>query len=276
MNGTDLELTDTHCHLTVEQLEAETEALLLRARSAGVTRLVVPGVDLETSRSAVLLAEREPDVYAAVGVHPHYADQWSDQAQAEIEQLAKSPAVVAVGEIGLDYYRDLAPRQAQQRALVEQLALARKAGKPVIIHNREATQDLLRVLLEWAASLGPQANQRAGVLHAFSAELPDAEAAIDAGFYIGVAGPVTFPNANALRDTLKQLPLERLLIETDSPYLAPQPRRGKRNEPAFLPFVADGLAEALQLNPGEAARSTSHNASTLFRLTNGNQDPQLH
>lgn len=276
MSPSDPLLTDTHCHLSLEELAPARDELIARARSTGVHRMVVPGIDLDTSRAAVKLAEREPGIFAAVGIHPHDAEQWSSEARAEIRQLAGSQAVVAIGEIGLDYFRDYAPRDRQRQALRGQLELAGELGKPVILHNREATQDLLDLLIEWAAGLSPDRKLHAGVLHAFSGGTQDAEAAIHSGFYIGVAGPVTFPNAAPLRDTLKALPTERMLIETDTPYLAPQPRRGQRNEPAYLPYIAAGLAQTLGVDTTTAAAATSRNAAELFGLDDGNQDPYLH
>lgn len=269
-------LTDTHCHLTLPQFNSEVDQLLERALAAGVERVVVPGIDLDTSRAAVQLAERLPSVYAAVGLHPHSASDWSAELGSELEQLSRSPKVVAIGEIGLDFYRELAPRSLQRQALGGQLELAKQLGKPVIVHNREATQELLEVLIEWAGGLDTDRKRRAGVLHAFSGDQQEAELAIESGFYLGVAGPVTYPNADDLRDTLRLLPLARLLIETDSPYLAPQPRRGKRNEPAYLPFIAEGLATLQGAELAATADATSENAAELFDLKHGNQDPQLH
>ncbi len=276
MTAPDLGLTDTHCHLTDESFESELDLLFSRARQAGVHRIVIPGTDLQSSRAAVSLAERLPGLHAAIGVHPHDAQEWSNSTLSELRTLAQSPAVVAIGEIGLDYYRELSPRGAQRTALTGQLALARELELPVIIHNRQATEDLMQLLIEWAASLPAQVKARAGVLHAFSGDPSDAEAAIAAGFYIGVAGPVTFPKAEKLRDTLRALPVDRLLLETDAPYLAPQPRRGQRNEPSYLRFVADGLAAVLNSNTATIAELTSGNARSLFRLADGNQDTYLH
>lgn len=266
-------LTDTHCHLTVGELAAQSDELLSRARGAGVGRILVPGIDLATSRAAVELSRRQPDVAAAVGLHPHNAESWSAVTRSELRELAQDPAVVAIGEIGLDFYRDLAPRAAQRAALAGQLELAAELGKPVILHNRQATGELIETLIEWAAGLSTDRKSRAGVLHAFSGSPQDAEAAIQAGFYLGVAGPVTYPNAEPLRQTLQQLTIERLLLETDTPYLAPQAHRGERNEPAFLPLIAERLADLLDLDAAATARLTSRNATDLFGLPNGNQNP---
>lgn len=270
MTAADLQLTDTHCHLTDESFESELDAIFGRAHQAGVHRIVIPGTNLQSSQAAVRLAERLPGLHAAIGVHPHEAQEWSNRTLTELRTLARSPAVVAIGEIGLDYYRELSPRDAQRTAFITQLALARELELPIIVHNREATEDLMQLLIEWAASLPAQVKARAGVLHAFSGDPGDAEAAIAAGFYIGVAGPVTFPKAEKLRDTLRALPVERLVLETDAPYLAPQPRRGQRNEPSYLRFVADGLAAVLGSDAATIAELTSGNAQSLFGLTDGN------
>lgn len=272
MNELPARLIDTHCHLTLGELATQRDEMLKRAREAGVGAIVVPGINLETSRAAVEFSQAQPDVAAAVGLHPHNAESWSRSTQSELRELAQDPSVVAIGEIGLDFYRDLAPRPAQRAALAGQLELAAELGKPVIVHNRQATEGLMGILIEWAAGLSAERKPRAGVLHAFSGSPQDAEAAIQAGFYLGVAGPVTYPNAESLRQTLRRLPNERLLLETDTPYLAPQTHRGERNEPAFLPFIAERLAELLDLDAAATAHLTSRNAIDLFGLPNGNQN----
>lgn len=269
-------LTDTHCHLTLSAYAEDQGQVIARAKSAGVTRIVVPGIDLATSDLAVQLAERTPGVYAAVGIHPHDAEEWSPQARNQLRTLAGSEQVIAIGEIGLDFYRNLAPAEKQRQALRGQLRLAAELDLPVIVHNREATGELIEHLIEWAGSLTDRLRGRAGVLHAFSADRASAAQAIAAGFFIGIAGSITFKNAHARREITQALPLASLLLETDSPYLTPHPHRGRRNEPANLPLIASQLAAITQANDGHIASVTSDNAARLFGWENGNRDNRLH
>ncbi len=268
-------LTDTHCHLMLPEFSADLDRTLERARLAGIGTLIVPGIDLPTSREAVSLAESRPGLFAAVGIHPHQADAWSQAAGAELRELARSPAVKAVGEIGLDYYRDRAPRPTQRTALAAQLELADELGLPVIVHNRDASEDLLAVLIEWSSGSNPRVRSRAGVLHAFSGDPEQAQTAIEAGFYIGVAGPLTYPNAHPLRELVQRVALGRLLLETDSPYLPPQSHRGQRNEPAHLPEIAVALAKLHAVELETVTELTSQNAFRLFDLSNGSRNPHL-
>jgi TatD DNase family protein len=270
-----LPLADTHCHLVLPEFSADCSAVLQRSRDAGVERLLVPGTDLASSREAVRLAEAHGDIYAAVGVHPHSAREWSEACAQGLRDLVQSGRVVAIGEIGLDYYRDRSPRPQQREAFRAQLDLAAEAGLPVVVHNRQATQDLLGDLLPWAQGLGRRLGDRAGVLHAFSAELADAQTAIAAGFYVGVAGPVTYPNAAGRRALVARLPIDRLVIETDSPYLPPQAHRGERNEPAFVRLVAGALSETLNLPIEVVAQATTANAAVLFGWNHGNNHGRL-
>ncbi|MCH8093220.1 MAG: TatD family hydrolase [Chloroflexi bacterium] len=262
-------LTDTHCHLSLDQFTGELEPILERARAAGVGRLVIPGIDLETSRRAVEIAEDMAGIYASVGVHPHEAASYSASVRDDLHQLAQSASVVAIGEIGLDYYRDLTPHDQQMEALVDQLRLAGELKLPVIIHNREAQEELYPVLLEWAPTV-PGPNK--GVLHAYSGTRANAEAAVSSGFFIGVGGPLTYPSAKELRQTIQALPQNRLLLETDSPYLPPQPHRGKRNEPAYLPIVAEELGRLRDTVVEQVVADTSKNANDLFGWLNGNSN----
>jgi len=268
-------LTDTHCHLMLPEFSADLEGTLERAQAAGVGTLIVPGVDLSTSREAVTLAEGRPGLFAAVGIHPHQSDSWSQSIAVELRDLARSPRVKAIGEIGLDYFRERAPRPAQRAAFVAQLELAEELGLPVIVHNRAAIEELLTVLIEWSGGLDPRLRSRAGVLHAFSGEPEHVQTAIGSGFFIGVAGPLTYPNARPLRELVQHVSLERLLLETDSPYLPPQSHRGKRNEPAHLPEIATALAKLHSAEIEMVSQLTSLNAARLFDLGNGSRDPYL-
>lgn len=243
----------------MEAFDADRAEVLRRAAEAGVSWLIDVGADMASSRQAVALSEREPMVWAAVGVHPHDAATLTAAALAELRALAAGARVVAIGETGLDYYRNLAPHSEQRRAFEAQLGLALELGLPVIVHSREAREDTLSILR--AARRGGRLR---GVLHCFSGDVEFAQEAVGLGLYIGIDGPVTYPRATMLAEVVRQVPLERLLLETDSPYLAPQARRGRRNEPAFLPLVAERVAELRGLSAAEVGRVTSANACALF------------
>jgi TatD DNase family protein len=268
-------LTDSHCHLTLPEFEGDLEDVLQRATDAGVTKLLVPGIDLESSARAVSLSDRYPQIYAAVGIHPHAASSWSQDAERRILDMLQSERVVAIGEIGLDYYRRLSPPAAQRVAFEAQLRIAAERGLPVVIHNRQAMDDVLGFTLDWAAQLTGSLAGRAGVMHAFSADADSASRSVQAGFYIGIAGPITYPNAQDRRDLALGMPLNRLLVETDSPALPPQPFRGKRNEPSHVRIVAQALGQVRGISLDETARVTSENAATLFSWEHGTNDSHI-
>jgi TatD DNase family protein len=275
-------LTDTHCHLDLSKFEPDRPEVLKRAQEAGVARILIPGLNLTSSRAAVKLAGSHPMLFAAVGVHPTEAQTWTEGTREELRQLAASPAgrgaggegkIVAIGEIGLDYYWDSAPREMQRAVLQEQLTLAAELGLPVVLHMREAKEareepcaaDLLEILGRWVAGLAKvPLKDRPGVLHSFSGGLETARSVIRLGFYIGVTGPVTFANAPERQELVAALPLERLLIETDAPFLAPHPRRGRRNEPAYVRLIADKIAVLHSCPAEQVAEITTENAGKLF------------
>ena len=268
-------LTDTHCHLYFNKFDDDRDEVIERAVEIGVTRILVPGITRETSLASVKLADAHPEVFAAVGIHPTDALTWTEATPNDLRDLAKNPRVKAIGEIGLDYYWDAAPHDLQQKILREQLALADELNLPVVLHLREkddaehgdCAEDLLSLLGDWATSLRSRAHplaSRPGVLHSFSGDSKTARRAIDLGFMIGVTGPVTFKKAHQRREVIASIPLEHLLIETDAPFLAPQPKRGKRNEPAYVAFVAEKVAEIHAKTPAEVAEVTSANAARLF------------
>ena len=254
-------MIDSHCHLDFPHFDEDRDYVLTRAIDAGVTGVINPGTDLETSRRAVVLAERYDSVYAAVGVHPHEASTVDDQMLNELRRLASHPKVVAIGEIGLDYYRDLSPRARQRAAFEAQLTLAADLGLPVIIHQRESAIDVMASLRAWATGEHPGC-----VLHAFSGDEAMADEAVSLGLLIGVGGPVTFKNARRLLDIVPRLPLNCLVIETDAPYLAPHPYRGTRNEPAYVALVAERLAQLRGSSHDELACQVTANTLRLFRL----------
>jgi TatD DNase family protein len=260
-------LIDTHAHLDSPQFDADRAAVVERAQAAGVEVIVNAGADMDSSRRTVALAEQYPEVYAGVGVHPHDAKQVDGDTLAALRELARQPKVVAVGEIGLDFYRNLSPQDVQRRAFQAQLALAARLGKPVIVHDREAHAEVLKALTSWAAGLsGSPLAGRVGVLHSFSGDLLMAKRAIDLGFYISISGPVTYQNAGRLVEIIQALPLNRLLIETDCPYLTPHPHRGRRNEPANVRLVAEKIADIKGLTLDMVAAATTANARRLFEL----------
>lgn len=276
-------LTDTHCHLNFEKFDTDRKSVIQRALETGITRILIPSIDLASSLEAVLLAKSHPNLYAAIGIHPSGAALWDAQTIPSMEELL-SPAhadtevdgkVAAIGEIGLDYYWDAAPHDLQKSVLRAQLDFAARSGLPVVIHLREAedaddgpcADELLAILEEWVAGLrasNAPLRERPGVLHSFSGSPETAERAIKLGFYIGVTGPVTFKDADRRRALIQALPLDRLLIETDAPFLTPAPKRGHRNEPAFVRYIADKIGELHSISPDEAAARTTANAQRLF------------
>lgn len=262
--------TDTHCHLDFENFDEDREQALVRAQKAGLVWILIPGIDLETNASAIKLARTHPEmINAAVGIHPNFGKPWSADILPVLREQAKQREVVAIGEIGLDYYREHTPFPQQRLMLKEQLALAAQLELPVILHNRDASEDLLQILGDWHQELvetnHPLAD-RPGVLHSFSAEAETAQAAIQMHFFIGVSGPVTFKNAPALKSIIEHLPLDRLLLETDAPFIAPHPHRGKRNEPAYIPIIAEEIAHLHHTSPNRVAQITYQNAKSLFKF----------
>jgi TatD DNase family protein len=261
-------LADTHCHLYFDVFKDDLADVLERAWQNGLTRILIPGIDLETSRQAVELSESHPYLLAAVGVHPNDALSWDDGTLKQLTDLAHHPKVVAIGEIGLDYYRDRAARDLQVQVFQSQLELARGLNLPVIIHNRQAEGDLWPILKVWQENLEIQNSplaKRPGVFHSYNGDSHLAESAVQHNFLLGISGPVTFKNAPALQDLVTHLPLESLLLETDAPFLTPHPYRGRRNEPAHIAEIAAKIA-ALQQQPEDIiAEQTSQNADRLFQ-----------
>ena len=254
-------LIDSHAHLYDPVYDADRDEVLSRARDAGVEAIVSIGCDLETSLRAVELADRKDRVYATVGVHPHEVKHINDKSLVELEQLAAHKKVVGYGEIGLDYYYLHSPKETQQKQFRLQIGLARTLGLPIVVHSRDAKADTLAILTEeGAGTIG-------GVMHCFTGDLEMARAAIELNFYISFSGVLTFSNARALRETARALPLDRIMIETDCPYLTPVPHRGRRNEPAYVRHTAYALAELHpSRTPEEIMRITADNSARLFRI----------
>jgi len=259
-------LTDTHCHLDFQDYDKDRTFVLSRAWDAGVERILVPGIDLNTSEAAVELADKHPQIFAAVGTHPNSANRWDARTLGFLDELTCSPSVVAIGEIGLDYYRDWTPQPLQKRVFREQLAMAAQLDLPVVIHTRNSTLED-RSCITTTLDILEEIRVR-GVLHSFSGNLEEAKRTLSLGFYIGITGPVTFKNAVDLREVVAAIPLERLLIETDGPFLTPFPNRGKRNEPAFVRFIAQKIGEIHNQPPDVVAQVTSENARRLFQWSN--------
>jgi TatD DNase family protein len=251
-------LTDSHCHLDDKQFDPDRNDVIARALAAGVERMMAIGTgdgppDLE---AALRLARQHSFIYATIGVHPHDAAKATPETFAALETLAAETKVLAIGEIGLDYHYDFSPRDVQREVFIRQLELAGRAGKPIVIHTREAWDDTLLVLREhWSGS---------GIIHCFSGGLEEARQALDLGFYLSFGGVLTFPKAEALREAARLAPEDRLLVETDAPYLAPVPKRGKRNEPAFMVETARRLAEVRGAAPERIAEVTTENFERLM------------
>lgn len=259
-------LVDTHCHLNFHTYDEDREEVLCRAREAGVDRIIMPAIDLESCRQAQALADCHAGLYFSVGIHPNSCGGFSPSMLQELRSLSRHKLAIAIGEIGLDYYWDRCPPAKQRRALEMQLDLAAELQLPVILHNRESSDDLIAILDAWAPSAPPDMNERLGVLHSFSGSAEMAQRALELGFYLGFTGPVTYKNAHQLRAIAADVPIDRLLIETDGPFLAPQQRRGKRNEPGYVRFINERLADVKGLTIDDMARQTSLNAERLFAL----------
>jgi TatD DNase family protein len=288
-------LTDTHCHLDLHQFDEDRAAVIERAEKAGLVRILIPAISVTSSLSASELAESHSMLFAAVGVQPNESLSWTENSIDGLRALVlphplprggrgESPSphrrgvrgegkVVAIGEIGLDYYdeaglRDLAPRPVQRRAFADQLALAKEMELPVVIHSRDAHDDVLDILHDWTASPPDGGGLRggSGVLHSYAAGPERLDEVLEMGFYVGISGPVTFKKAERLREVAAKSPLNRLLIETDCPYLTPEPYRGKRNEPAHVRYVAQTIAHARNVTQRKIALATTENARRLFGI----------
>ena len=250
-------LIDSHAHIQLDKFDADRGAVLERAQEAGVHAIMVIGFDLETSRGAIALAEQYDQIYATVGMHPHDAKDLHDETMHIFRDLAAHPKVLALGEMGLDYYRNLSPRPIQKAAFERQLDLAEELDLPIVIHNREAYHDILPILQA-------RRGRVRGVMHCFSGDVEIMHQSLALGFHIGIGGPVTYRRSNALQEVVQKVPADALLVETDCPWLAPQFRRGKRNEPAYVRATAEKIAELRGISLEEIGEITTQNFEDLF------------
>jgi len=258
-------LIDTHAHLEMPQFDGDRDEVIKRTVESGISLIIDVGSDLSGSRTALELARRYDFIYASAGIHPHEVKGVTIETYKEIRELLSDPKVVAVGEIGLDYYKDYSPRDIQQREFINQIRIAKEFKKPVIVHSRDAREDTLKILKDEKVS------EIGGIMHCFSGDEEMARRCMDMGFYISFAGPITYPNADKLRKVVKSIPTNRLLIETDCPYLAPQQMRGKRNEPAYVRHVAEKVAEVKGLTVEDIERVIRLNVHNLFGIGDVNE-----
>ncbi|HLR68828.1 TatD family hydrolase [Virgibacillus alimentarius] len=253
-------LFDTHVHLNADQFNEDKEEVINRAFDSGVKHMVVVGFDRKTIPLALEIAEQYETIYAAVGWHPVDAIDMTEEDLAWIESLSEHPKVIALGEMGLDYHWDKSPKDVQKEVFRRQIRLAKKVNMPIIIHNREATEDIIEVLSE------ENAGEIGGIMHCYNDSAEYVQTFLDMNFYISLGGPVTFKNAPLPKEVAVQVPLNRLLIETDAPFLAPHPNRGKRNEPAYVKLVAEKIAQLREMRFDELGKITTENAFELFNL----------
>ncbi|MCK4502331.1 MAG: TatD family hydrolase, partial [Desulfuromonadales bacterium] len=251
-------LVDSHAHLDGERFADDLNETVKRATPNGISHILTIGCDLQSSTGAIKVAEQYENIFAAVGIHPHDATEINADVLATLQTMANHPKVVAIGEIGLDYYRDRSPREIQRNAFRQQIRLAIEVGKPIIVHDREAHDEVIQILTEENGATN------GGVLHCFSGDLKMAQQCLDLGFYLSFTGTITYPKNEAIREIIKHIPIDRMLLETDCPYLSPQKFRGKRNEPAYVRYTAEKMAEIKGLSITDVARITSRNCYNLF------------
>ncbi len=257
-------IVDTHAHLDADAFDEDRDEVIARAVEAGVSTIINVGVNLESSERAVSLAEEHPEVLAAAGFHPHQADTMKKADVGRIGEIARHPRVVAIGEIGLDFYRNYSPREVQFQALKWQLELASELELPVVIHARQAEKEMLEVLRDWTGRSATIKGRSPGVIHCFSGDTATAEQYLEMGFYLALGAYIGYPTSVWAYDVIRSIPQDRLMVETDCPFLAPQSLRGKRNEPAYLQQTVELLAEIRGATVEAVARETTENAKQLF------------
>jgi TatD DNase family protein len=260
-----IQLIDTHAHLDMTEFDRDRDEVISRALAAGVTKIITVGTDVTSSGRAISLAEKYPQIYAAVGVHPHDADRAESTFLAQLSELTKHPKVVAIGETGLDFYRNYSSKEAQFNALHGQLELAAELNLPIIIHARQAVREMIETLGDWVKRHKDTSGRPRGVIHCFSENEQIAHKYIDMGFYISFTGYVSYPQSRAPA-VAKKLPIDRIMVETDCPFLTPQKYRGKRNEPSYVALTAETLANALGMPLDKFAEQTTENAKRLFKI----------
>ena len=253
-------LIDSHAHLEMPEFKKDLEAVIQRAKESGVEYIFTVGTEKKDWKRALEIANSHPSIYAILGVHPHNAKEIDDQTYPLLKELCKNKKVKAYGEIGLDFFRNLSPRDIQLKRFREQIELAKEVGLPIVVHDREAHQETLEILKS------EKAEECGGIIHCFSGDYEMAKACIEMGFYISVPGSITFKNAESFREIVKRIPLESLLVETDAPFLTPEPFRGKRNEPSYVRYTAQKVAEMKKVPFEKVAEVTTENALRVYRL----------
>ena len=264
--GMELSIVDTHAHLDMDPFNKYRSEVIARALDSGVSTIINVGINLESSKKAIKLAENHAEVLATVGFHPHQATGAREEDIANLAKIADHPRVVAIGEVGLDFYRNYSPRGAQLQVLKWQLELAAKLDLPVIIHCRQAEKDMLTSLQDWTSLHKDPNRQPRGVIHCFSGDIEAARHYLDMGFFISLGAYIGYSSSRHMHNVIRNIPQDRLVVETDSPFLPPQSHRGQRNEPAYLPLTVGLLAEIREVSPETVARETTQNARRLFRM----------
>jgi len=255
-----MELVDTHAHLDFPRFDKDRKEVIKRAIDGGVKIIVNIGSSMTSSRNSVELSRRYNEIYSVVGIHPHNADSFNLNVSKKLKSLSENKKVVAIGEIGLDFHYDNSPREKQKQAFRAQLRLAKSLDLPVVIHTRDADEETLEILKE------ENADKIGGIMHCFASDKKMAREILDLGFYIAFGGLITFKNLNNLREVVKEVPINKILVETDAPYLTPDPYRGKRNEPLYVKYVAEKIAEIKGLSKEEIAKKTTQNAKKVYNI----------
>lgn len=260
-----MHLVDTHCHLNLMQSEANLDEIINNAINNNIYRIMVPGIDLESSLEAIKIAEKYEIVYAAVGYHPNDANKWDENSFSILQDLTQHPKVKAIGEIGLDFYREYVPQSIQLRVFKEQLRLSEKTGLPLIIHSRNAIDKIIDILMEWRQTrIFVESVRNLGILHAFEGNLEQANLITRHQFLLGIGGPITYKNSHDKHEIAMKISMESILLETDSPFLSPLPHRGKPNEPANIKFIAEKIAYLTEKPLKWVSEETSKNANKIF------------
>jgi TatD DNase family protein len=262
-----MRIADTHCHLDFPRFDKDRETVIEEAKNIGVERILIPAIDIPTSKAAIRLAEKYDLIYAAVGVQPNSGLTWNSGSYDVIETLSSHPKVVAIGEIGLDYYWDKCPKEIQREIFIEQLKLAEDAELPVIIHSRDSVEDTIDILIDWQKELtqrGSKLAENPGVMHSYSGNSKQAQRLEESNFCVGITGPVTFKKADGLRDVVRNVSIENIFIETDAPYLTPEPHRGKRNKPSYTRYIVEKISEVKDLPIDKVGEITTKNSYRVF------------